>query len=788
MFRNANISQRLAVTIVPAVLALALCLVAMFLSLMQANDESQIRQMLSARSEIALRHFNYTYEKAMSNAAMIFSHHDMAAIYDDGQALKESKITMLRNRFSDLRKEQPYYREVYVINRFGNVLYYDNGQPFYDISFAQRLSGYALQANSQEASSPQAHMLSHNGEWIWVLALPVSHSKQSGYVVVVLDGSVIHQAVNDIDNVFIDFRGEDDIGSFGPLERAILSHRNSHETPRLKTEASSYRYAFEETPYGTIYSWVDLDGVDLSREGGLLRAIAISLFIMGLAVAWIWFALYRLAVQPIRQVKGWLNGVLNNTLTEKDVSANTAEFNQIGHYVQQVNSSLQHHNTHMEQLAYYDELTQLHNKQYVMSLLDSRIEDDLTQGNNLYAWVIDIKGFKRINSTHGHDVGDGVLRAVGARIRSSTEAFSKAHRIDESKLLTSRGASDEFMVMGIVDYKGDLGDALASALQAAIEAPLSVEGHTFSLHVVVGFAKGAEDPAEIYQNADIARHEAKQTGHGGLRYTEALKRRTQQNQEMVDDICRALEKKEFMLHYQPKLNLVNGKSTTFEALIRWPKGNGFISPGIFIPFAEDAGLIGDIDTYVMHKLVNDVSVLEDMGWRDFSVSFNISALRLMDSTFIEAMKLAIFEKNVRPNHIQIEITEHSLIDNIAESIVAIEKLKSIGISVALDDFGTGHSSLAYLKDLPIDVLKVDRTFIHNVNNENQKKVLLSHIVKIGQSLSMTIVAEGVETKEEYDIIKELGCEELQGYYFNKPMPLPSVIESFAKDNANHDES
>lgn len=784
MIKNTTLTNKLALIVIPVVLGLSLMLLVLFLSIIKSNHNENTARVLTAQVTSAVNKLDSLYERATSNAKMIYTQRELGLIFDDHKVLEKDSIVALKNRFSDLKDSSPQYLATYVVNSYGNVLYYDNGKPFYDIEFAQQLSGYALQSNTRNTGSkPESNMVYSKQGWVWLLSIPVSYRDKSGYVIVVMDAQFVRRSVASMERVFVDFSGVDDEGLMTPMARAMARSSRGSEgsVSDVEIDGVNYRYSYVTTPYGVVYGWINIDGYGGSW-GKMLPIIAVSIFLLCVSVAWVWLGLNRIVVIPVKRLLQVLNDVLNDKGANTNLNVGTEEFRLIGDKIQQINASLQHHNTHIERLAYYDELTQLHNKQYIMSYLDQKLEDDLRQGTNLYAWVVDIKGFKRINSTHGHRVGDEVLCSVAAKVRCTVESFCRRYQIDANSMLVSRGASDEFVIMGVVDYKGDLGEPLATSIKNAIESPLSISGHNFSLHVVVGFAKSAEDPAEIYQHADIARHEVKQKGTGVLRYTSALKKKTRQNQAMVDNICKGLEMGEFVLYYQPKLNLKHNSATSFEALIRWPTENGFVSPGVFIPFAETAGLIAEIDMYVMKKIVNDVSILESLGWSGFSVSFNISALRLMDVNFINAIKKTIFEKNVKPQHIQIEITEHSLIDNIAESIDAIDNLKNMGISVALDDFGTGHSSLAYLKDLPIDVLKIDRTFIHNVNNEEQKKVLLSHIVKIGQSLSMSIVAEGVETADESAIVKELGCEELQGYYFQRPIPFTDMIDEFGRDN------
>jgi diguanylate cyclase (GGDEF)-like protein len=436
-------------------------------------------------------------------------------------------------------------------------------------------------------------------------------------------------------------------------------------------------------------------------------------------------------------------------------------------------------NIEVQKLAYYDPLTELHNKSYFLDFVKSQ---PASRGDKTLVVIsFDLDNFKQINEINGYETGNQVLKAVASKLFEAGSNYLCRHQSHNDEYTIARSAGAEFLVACYLPEDDRHANSFIDKLKQSISNSFWVSGREFSLGSFAGWCRADEHTSayDTYSRADMAMHEAKSTRANSLKFHHGLLERIVYNQTMSDDINYALETDQFTLYYQPKQNIITNKAVEFEALIRWTHPTkGFISPGDFIPFAEDMNLIKDIDYWVVSKAISDVQALEANGWRDFVVSFNVSGNRLSDDVFLALIKSELNRSKISPEHLQVEITEHSLICDIEQSIESIKALRALGVGVSLDDFGTGHSSLGYLQRLPINALKLDRCFIRDINNNKNNRIILKHIVALGRELGLQMIAEGVETEHELSVIKALGCDTVQGFYFYKPMPFNEIKKQF----------
>jgi diguanylate cyclase (GGDEF)-like protein len=419
----------------------------------------------------------------------------------------------------------------------------------------------------------------------------------------------------------------------------------------------------------------------------------------------------------------------------------------------------------VEHLAYYDALTDLPNRKLFFDRLNRSILCVKRNEQSLALMYIDLDSFKNINDTLGHLVGDMLLKAVAERLG---EGLRKSTTI-------SRLGGDEFAV--IVE---DISDHLAVINVAdrvidSLKKPLKLSGHEVFVSASIGIAvypNDGEDVNALLKSADMAMYQAKKQGRNNYQFFSAEMNAELEKKVGIEAKLRsALEKDEFTLHYQPQVELGSGLITGVEALIRWHPGGGeLIPPADFIPIAEETSLILEIDRWVLHAACEQMRLWGEAGFVNRRISVNISALHFRRARILETVDTALEETGLKADCLELEITEGVLMEDVEEAVSTLGQLRSRGINIAVDDFGTGYSSLSYLKRFPINRIKIDRSFISGVTTDNDDAAITRTIIAMAQNLNREVIAEGVETKEQLDFLRAEGCNQVQGYYFSKPLP------------------
>ena len=415
-------------------------------------------------------------------------------------------------------------------------------------------------------------------------------------------------------------------------------------------------------------------------------------------------------------------------------------------------------------IAYTDGLTGLSNRTHMNEWIESELEKVRKGASAGSVLFIDLDDLKTVNDTFGHTFGDAIIVEAANRIKS---VFCEG-------AFVGRFGGDEFLVIvpGKSDRQGivPIADRVIHALCQDIE----VLDEVFRLSASMGIAVYPEDGAtteELLKNVDNAMYFAKNAGKNCWKFYD-MQMQTVAYEKMLltKNLHRAVENNEFVLHYQPQFNIARGTIVGFEALIRWnsPEG-GLVSPDRFIPAAEQSGLIKCIGSWVLQEACRFARRLADNGWGSLHVAVNVSPHQLCDEQFIDSVRYAIREAGIAPSQLEIEITENALIASLKEAISLLEALKSIGIRLALDDFGTGYSSLTYLQQLPVQTLKIDKSFIDMILNSGDKKTIICTIVNMAHQMNMTVVAEGVETDDQLDYLEKNRCDLVQGYLFSRPV-------------------
>jgi len=422
-------------------------------------------------------------------------------------------------------------------------------------------------------------------------------------------------------------------------------------------------------------------------------------------------------------------------------------------------------------LATHDSLTGLPNRVLFGQLLNHSIQSAHRNKEQLAVLFIDLDRFKTINDSLGHEAGDRLLKEIASRLKNTLRTVD----------IISRMGGDEFVIMMEDVSALHQVESLAHKILATVMKPLILMGEECRITASIGisvYPKDGEDEQTLIKNADIAMYFAKEEGKNNYQFYSAnLHTVASERLTIETNLRRALERNELFLNYQAKVDFRTGKITGVEALLRWLNPHlGSITPMQFIPIAEETGLIIPIGRWVLKTACKQNAQWQHQGLPPICISVNLSLKQLMDDHLLDDIKDALQESELAPGLCELEITESMVMSNPSRFIGVLNKIKEMGVRLAIDDFGTGYSSLAQLKNFPIDTLKVDRSFIRNIPHDHENKAITEAIINMGKTLNLTVVAEGVETREQARFLQDQVCDQMQGFYFSKPV----AAEQFAK--------
>jgi diguanylate cyclase (GGDEF)-like protein/PAS domain S-box-containing protein len=413
----------------------------------------------------------------------------------------------------------------------------------------------------------------------------------------------------------------------------------------------------------------------------------------------------------------------------------------------------------LRQLALYDPLTGLANRAFFHERLKHAIKLRHEEGHATGLLYIDLDDFKGINDRWGHDLGDDVLHEIGTRIERSVRPGDTAARL----------GGDEFAVVLTEPVTPDDAVSVAERLLAEISKPLESGSGPLYTAASIGIAFGGDDET-LLREADIAMYRAKSHGDLGYAFFDAqLDRAAVERSQRIGDLREGIGREEFRLDYQAVVNLDRSEITGYEALVRWEHPTlGELPPGDFIPLAEETGLIVALGEWVLMEACMEATNLHRLHGRPLHMSVNVSARQLHHPDFFRHVSRALDASALIPRLLTLELTESTLLASDERVARTLQKIKDLGVVLALDDFGTGYASLSYLRQFPIDVVKIDRSFTANVGTQNGDLVLLKGIIDLGHALELNLVAEGIETSEQHTIVRRLGCQQAQGFFFGRP--------------------
>jgi diguanylate cyclase (GGDEF)-like protein/PAS domain S-box-containing protein len=419
----------------------------------------------------------------------------------------------------------------------------------------------------------------------------------------------------------------------------------------------------------------------------------------------------------------------------------------------------------LDYLAYYDALTGLANRGLFLERVAQYMRSAASGGHKLALYVIDLERFRNVNDTLGRPAGDALLGQVAEWL---------TRHVGDAGLLARWGTDHLAIVLPEVKQEGDVARLLEKMMQAFLAHPFRLNDAVFRIAAKVGVALFPDDGADadvLFKNAEAALKKAKAKGDRYLFYTQKMTEAVAGKLTLETQLRQALDNEEFVLHYQPKVDLLTGRLTSAEALIRWndPR-TGLVPPGRIIPVLEETGLILEVGRWALRKAIEDYLRWRAAGLAAVRIAVNISPLQLRRRDFIAEVRQAISIDAHAAAGLELEITESLIMEDVEHSIASLQAIRAMGVTIAIDDFGTGFSSLSYLAKLPVDTLKIDRSFVIDMTAGPQGLALVSTIIDLAHSLKLKVVAEGVETEEQSRLLRLLGCEEMQGFLFSKPLP------------------
>ena len=511
--------------------------------------------------------------------------------------------------------------------------------------------------------------------------------------------------------------------------------------------------------------------------------------LLGLAVALI---ISRSITNSVAECLGFASRVAQGDLSTRLLPRGESEFgtlavalNRMTEVLEERDAELKQSNTLLQQearqhqlaveraeyLAYYDSLTALPNRSMFSKLLQQAISLARRDGTQLAVLFVDLDRFKNINDTLGHEAGDLLLQEVGKRLQACLRESDTVARL----------GGDEFVVLLPAPRDAADVEVIAHKILAAISKSFVVHGQDFRVTASVGvstFPKDGHDEQSLMKNADIAMYQAKEEGKNNFQwYSAQMNTNSFERLALESSLRRALDRDEFQLHYQPKIDARSDGIVGMEALLRWQHPElGMVAPSKFIPVAEETGLIVSIGKWVLKTACTQNVAWQRKGLPHLNMAVNLSRRQFSDEGLLRDVTSILKDTGMSPALLELEITESTLMHDVDKAVSTLKAFKDMGVRIAIDDFGTGYSSLSNLRQFPVDTIKIDGSFIRDLSSQPENRGIAEAIIAMGRSLSLTVIAEGVETKAQVDFLRERACDEFQGFYFSKAVTAGRFAE------------
>ncbi len=560
------------------------------------------------------------------------------------------------------------------------------------------------------------------------------------------------------------------------------------ETPSQLRSPDGLEYDVVFTPKHLLRPYHIAARIDSSNVDGMVtkqihQTLVILLLLSGLVTSIMMLALGAWLLEPIMILRNNLLSAARNPEKPELQKPSVESRDEIGVAIRIANDLIRQNANNLKRLrsqaedkihklAYYDNLTGLPNRTYFLEKLDDAIRHKVVEEDRRIAvFSVDLDHFKDINDTMGHEFGDKLLEAIGKRLVKC---------MPEDAMI-SRASADEFTIMVVLKPEYAESQMLIDRIFQAMGEPVSILQERFQVRVSIGVSHCPDDTMEARQllkNSDIALNRAKEEGRDTVRfYSQDFDLAVQQRFQLLRDLRSALDENQLTLHYHPQFDLRTGQLIGAEVLLRWflpdnsKDGGYYVSPAEFIPVAEQSGLIVPIGEWVLRTACAQIKAWQEMGIPPFRVAVNISGVQFHKADIVALTSDVLKTTKLDPKLLELEVTESVFMENMQMTIDILNQLHRLGVELAVDDFGTGYSSLSYLRQFPIDRLKIDQSFIRNALVNPDDRMITKTIINLGHSLNLKVIAEGVETNDHENFLKEEGCDEVQGFKYTKPLPV-----------------
>ena len=484
--------------------------------------------------------------------------------------------------------------------------------------------------------------------------------------------------------------------------------------------------------------------------------------------------LQKLMLTPINELVGLVRYVTESKMYDRRVYSKHSD--EIGDLMAGVNAMLgtiQKHETELFRRANYDELTGLPNRHLLMERLTHAIFSASRHRREIALLFLDIDRFKLVNDSLGHSIGDELLIQVSKKLTSIVRKTDSVCRL----------GGDEFVILlEDINHVEDI-EFISQKIISELGEPTDMQGHLLHISTSIGvarFAQDAEDAIGLLKHADIAMYEAKNQGPGQVCFfNQEMLKKSVNRLTIETQVYEAFHSKDFFLMYQPQISVTSSQVAGFEALIRWKRNGQLVPPSEFLPVVEEIGLMIDVSHWVLEQACSQNVTWQKEGLRPVKIAVNLPVSFLMSVGCVDKVRTILADTGLSPEYLEIEITEDTFLTSASSTIVVLHALRKLGINISIDDFGTGYSSMRYLQDLPIQTLKIDGNFIAGMEASDRSEGIVKSMIALIKNLNLLVVAECVETQKQFDILKDLKCDVVQGYLFSKPLHVDEASRYLA---------
>ncbi|MFK5912995.1 MAG: EAL domain-containing protein [Woeseiaceae bacterium] len=609
---------------------------------------------------------------------------------------------------------------------------------------------------------------------IYTVIVPVGGLRIKGYIIVITNPTHNLKSLESNLGMPVRFRLNNNTTAYQSLEWPTIESSALISNYKLNT--------LSNLPILTISTAQNINILSKSLQQSRLELLLIAtLGILFITIFSVYITRKTLLI-PLNQITEKLHELHGNkALTGEQLEfTGTKEIHKIIKGFNSMSMKLGNLYQSLQQMAYTDSLTKLPNRNQFQNTLEHHILIHQETETSFTLLLIDLDRFKSVNDTLGHHIGDILLQEVGLRLHNILRDDDIFSKLDQKLILelnddmVARLGGDEFSAILTSIHTREDSITVAKKLLKAMEQPFSVDNHQLTIGLSIGIAMYPEHGTDMHtlvSHADIAMYNAKNNGNGFSIYDATQNIHTLHNLKLEQDLFASIKNNELVLHYQPKILVSNKSVVGVEALIRWQHPiHGLISPDDFIPIAEQTGFIQELTLWVLNQTLEDCSN-HKFANTPSSISINLSALNLRDEKITLKISEALKKWSIPPEILTLELTESTIMSDPEFATAILTKLDAMGVSLSIDDFGTGYSSLAYVKNLPIDELKIDKSFIQDITKDSNNEAIVRAVLVLAHHMNLSVVAEGVENIETFEMLRELGCDIVQGYYFARPMPL-----------------